>query len=214
MKMMLLASALGCAVSANVFASPINFTDSSFSGANGQSSFTTMIDHISMTASAGPSGAKLSWSSTGGLGVSHASGYSPGEIEGAEILKLTFSEPIKLNDLFIANLFNEYGYLEQGWYSLNNNGIKIGFSAAVDQYLGSTNGELTVPVGLWVDTILFTSLGAMCGQTHEFSVAGIDAAHCAPEPATFYGMGVGLIGLWALVRRTRRAPSSPPDFAI
>ena len=186
--------ALLIGVSTTSFAETIDFTDGSWSGANGQFDFGP-IDGTTLTAYPYED-ATLWQDSIDGIGVVYD--YEEDEIEGPdEILKISFDETTLLNTIYIADLFIETEggdlYNETGEYSLNDGSSWIGFTA-VQVTLG-TNGELTIDVGgVLVDSILFRAPGEVSDtQFEEFAVQGLEVN--VPEPGTIALLGMGLVGL-------------------
>jgi hypothetical protein len=174
----------------SAFAAEIDFTASNFAAANGQTSFSyTATDGVTLTLTAAP--ARLTYDATDGLGVRTGStDLQPNEIDNNEVLTITFSESVRLSDVFITDLFNE-GYLETGYYSLNN-GPAIAFTALPTQGF-NTNGSLSLHLDTWVTSLTLTSppnyLGGLIGPNHDYSVGGLAyttaaaAAPPAPTPA-------------------------------
>jgi hypothetical protein len=182
-------------------ASTYDFRDAStYGGAMNQPSFTAGV--ITLTAS--PTGARLWWDSTDGLGVRCL--FESDEIQGIERLKIGFATPVHLSSVLVTDLFNEDGYLERGYYQLNGSGSWIEFTALPSQTSG-TNGELTVPIdpSILVNSITFKAPGLVLFplQSHEFSVAAIETTP-VPIPAAFWLLGSGLVGLAALRRKRSR----------
>ena len=189
-------------------ASTYDFRDAAtFGAALNQPSFSTTVDGNTITLTASPTGARLWWDGTGGLGVRYL--FEKDEIQGVERLKIGFASPVSLSSVLITNLFNEDGYLERGYYQLNGSGSWIEFKALASQTSG-TNGELTVPIdtSVLVSSIMFKAPGLVLLplQSHEFSVAAIvtDPPIATPVPAAFWLLGSGLVGLTALRRRMRK----------
>ena len=182
-------------ISTASFATMIDFRDSSWSVTNGVTTSKT-VDGTTITAT--PSGAALWQDSIDGIGI--VFDYENDEIEGDEILQISFSSTTWLNTIYIADLFIEGDPVrtETGFYSLDDGTTWTLFEAI---QFTNTNGELTIDVGgvlLVNNSIWFRAPGA----GHEFAVQGLDVI---PEPATISLLGFGLISLsGAAVRRRRK----------
>ena len=176
------------------FGGYIDFTAAPFdSSINYQSSFNIIVDGVDLTFTPYPQpDAKLYWDSTDGFGVRYA--YEKDEIEFDEILTISFGGGVDLNQVMITDLFNEGedpGYLETGYYWLNGDtATTYSFLALVDQVKG-TNGELTLDIYAYVDSISFAAPGYVGNEDHEFSVGGIYTS--VPEPSTLLLLGTGLL---------------------
>jgi hypothetical protein len=185
----------------NAFAAIIDFTSPAFSGAKDATTFSTPMGG-GITLTPGPndsvSSPTLWWDNLDGIGVQYS--YEQDEIEGSEYLELTFSNPFVLDNIYIADLFNERGYTEHGFYRLDN-GPLVTFLADADQNLGDPgdNGELTLDIGgVTVNSIKFTAPGLLSVngelQNHEFALQGIEGTP-VPIPAAILLLGSGLVGL-------------------
>ena len=154
----------------------IDFRSTAFSGAYGKTSYSfTTSSGTGVTAVAGGTGSSLYWDSQDGFGVMGCSGYETDEIDSSESLTLKFSKSTYLDDVFITDLFKESGYLEIGYYSLNG-GTPVKFLADASQVSGTTNGEKTLDINKYINSVTFTApgkLGLFGTQNHEFSVGGI-----------------------------------------
>jgi hypothetical protein len=180
-------------LTATAAASPINFRDGSvFGGALNQTSFSTTVDGLGLTFTPFPPGATLWWDDQDGFGVQFD--YEQDEIEGDELLELNFSMEVYVAEIHIADLFNEWGYREFGAYRLDDQPVWNPFFADEDQLIGTTNGELTLLVGEWADTITFWAPGIIGCQNHDFTVAGVDVDP-VPIPGAVWLLGSGLIGV-------------------
>ncbi|NPV04891.1 MAG: VPLPA-CTERM sorting domain-containing protein [Syntrophaceae bacterium] len=185
-------------------ASTVDFRTSAFSGAMNQPTFAAGIGGNTVTLTALPTGARIWWDSTDGLGVRYS--YENDEIEGVERLRIGFAAPVQLSSVLLTDLFNESGYLERGAYQLNGTGAWISFQALPDQTPG-TNGELMLMIdsSVPVSSITFRAPGwlPLLNQRHEFSVAKMETAP-VPIPGAVWLLGTGLLGLAAIRRRFRK----------
>jgi hypothetical protein len=186
-------------------ASVVHFTDAKFQPPNPSDATITVPDGgIDLTFTAGPNDPvnppSLWWDSSDGFGVQYS--YEQEEIEGPESLKLSFSSPFILDAIYIADLFNEEGYTEYGFYQLDGDPL-VAFFAVQDA--GVTNGELMIDIGgLTVDYIIFSAPGLLQnGQNHEFALQGIAGAP-VPLPPAILLLGSGVLGL-AAIRRKRKS---------
>jgi hypothetical protein len=140
-------------------------------------------------------------------------GANPDHAPLAEVITFwdALGDPIhvQLEKIFLTDLFNEDGYLEQGWYDLNDDGVHTNFLADPASGSGS-NGVRTLVVDQPVHAISFGAPGRINGQDHEFSVAALEFDRVAPiaptpvpEPssAALFAIGAALIG--RAVRRAR-----------
>ncbi len=190
-----------------VNASYVDFTSMDWhegSSAPYETSITNNIDGIDVTASAGPAGASLYHDTTDGLGVRY--NYETDEIEGSEVLTISFGSTVQLNSIGISDLFIESrnggpAYTEFGFYSIDG-GAPVMFEA-VQMTLGS-NGELLISgLNLMLDSISFSAIGRTTqGEDHEFSLQSLTIS-AVPVPAAFWLFGTALIGFISLSRRTR-----------
>jgi hypothetical protein len=199
-------------------AAVIYFTDQGpppapdFSPALGLASFSIDIGDVELTFTPGPPDSvnppSLWWDNVDGFGVQYS--YEQDEIEGSEFLKLSFSTPFVLDTIYIADLFNEHGYTEYGWYQLNGGPLQT-FFADPGQNLGAPgdNGETALNIGgITVNEILFTAPGLInvAGQlqNHEYALQGI-AGSPVPVPPAVLLLGSGILGLAAVRRRMKKS---------
>lgn len=195
-----------------VSAALIDFrVDDPWQGANGLASF----DYMGITLSASPGGSLLWQDSEDGLGIQNAprvdipAGYENDEIEGSELLEISFVQSTLLNAIYLADLFIEQGsngpYFEMGQYSING-GAWVDFSAddATYNWRGNDNGEIFLVLNIPdVNSIRFRAPGVILDQNHEFAVQGVDVGAPMPEPATILLLASGAGGYF-LTRMRRR----------
>lgn len=182
----------------------VDFRTAQFAAADGQTSFSTSAGGVGMTFTPLPSpGARLYWDSSDGFGVRYA--YETDEIEGVELLLVEFSTEVWLQDVQLTDLFSESGYLEVGYYELNDSGTLVQFAADPSQG-SATNGVRTLSIGSWVSSIAFTAPGRFDGQNHEYSVSGMQfqTRQPVPEPAGVAAFGAGLAVVAFALRRAAR----------
>lgn len=159
----------------------IDFRTNAFNTADNKTSFGyTSSDGTHLNIVPGPVGAStLYWDSTDGFGVRSSAGYETDEIDGSESLTVNFSKNVFVNSFMATDLFNESGYLEIGYYSVNG-GTATKFLADASQVPNTTNGVKTVAVNGYANSITFSAPGKLWNgfqlQNHEFSVAGITAS--------------------------------------
>jgi hypothetical protein len=172
-------------------------------GAHDQTSFT----YGNVTLSPSPGGSTLWHDTIDGIGVQYD--YENDEIEGDEVLEVSFKRDVTLNAIYIADLFHEQidgqWYYETGQYSTDGGTSWVDFSADDPTYQ-MDNGEIVLTVGLHnVNSLWFRSPGtSIPGQTHEFAVQGIEMTAAAPEPGTLLLLGSGLAGLYVSRRQLKR----------
>ncbi len=187
-----IAQAALVAYAAPAGAALVDFRSDAFAGADGDPSFSTVVDGTTLTFLPLPTpDSRLYWDDTDGFGVRYD--YETDEIEGRETLRITFSEEVYLEQIWITDLFYENGYLERGIYELDDNGSPVEFVALASQGSGS-NGERVLDVGAALSSIDFRAAGRIAGQDHEFSVAALrirDRVTPTPEPAAMVLFALG-----------------------
>ena len=198
-------------VSVSAEAATINFGADTWRLAENAGSFSIP----GVTATAGPAGAKLSWTSGLGLGVNHVGqgvsfdDESPDQIDLVEVLTISFAGPSVIDSFTVSNLFKEKAchncdqYREMGRYRIDG-GDWVWFTAG-----NAGNGRLTVDLGgVSASVIAFSADPA--NALYDYSLLSIDAAVGADdtvvkdvaEPTSMVLAGAALlIGAGRLRRR-------------
>lgn len=198
-------SSLSLSVSA-AYAITIDFTDDAWEDGDGLHSYT--IGDVTVTAT--PRYARLWHDSTDGMGIRYS--YEDDEIEGREMLKVSFASNINLDTIGLSDLFYEsrsgHWYNEIGYYSLND-GVSWTQFIAPDSNLPSpaTNGELSIAIGgiktdsIWLKAhVNNTYTNYFYRQDHEFALQRLDISQ-VPEPSTLILLGSGLAGVALLGKK-------------
>jgi hypothetical protein len=209
MKLFFAAVLAGCFLfMASASATVINFGSSTFTGADGQSTFNTNVFGIGVNLSANTG--KLDWTAGDGIGIKTFLDPNPDEVQGAERLTigLSFAQPLMLNSITLSNLYYENGFREEGSYRLNG-GAWIQFLADPGQTPG-TQGLLSVGVNQLVTSVEFKAPGwdptwSDPLRSSEFTLQNMDVGPAVPEPATFGLLGTALLGLGLAGYRRRKA---------
>ena len=121
------------------------------------------------------------------------------EIEADELLVISFSASVYVEDIYLTDLFDEDGYLETGYFQLDGSTTQQFWADSGS----SPNGDKVLHVGDWVTEISFWAPGLLNGADHEFSVAGL-SVNPMPEPASAVLFGVGSLVVGYATRRHRR----------
>jgi hypothetical protein len=139
-----------------------------------QPSFSSILEGLDLHFEAKPEGATLWWDNEDGFGIQF--GLEDDEIVANESLELRFPMTQLLRKVLITDFFNEQNH-QMGFYEINGNGNKIRFTASADQAAVSTNGEITLSINEYVDSIAFSGPeNANNGDSQGFSVAAIEIA--------------------------------------
>jgi hypothetical protein len=211
-------------IASAAYAIDIDFT-SIPPGADGASEWSTTVDGVTVTVTPGP-GTELSWDAQDGFGVS-GGGYENDEIEGDEVLTVTFTDStgapveVELVSFEVSDLFKErsnfgFGrYDEVGNYQVDGQAT-VGFTPkhGVTGY-SKPNGEGTVLVGESTTTLALTAPGytkwskhkKWFKQDHEFALGGISfEVVSTPELGTSGAAAAALLlgGLGMVLKGRRR----------
>lgn len=181
-------------------ASLIDFTDAAWSGAYGQNTFTLSLPSLGFDVTVtADSSRQLYWDAQDGVGI--LGGGQDDEVDRSERLTVSFSQSVSLLDFGLTDLFNEGGYLERGFYSLDGGPTQT-FTADPSQTPSpATNGVLVVSTGgAQVSGFQLWALNPVpAGQHHDFSLGNLNASaggNATPEPASLVllasALGAGL----------------------
>jgi hypothetical protein len=126
----LVAILVSIAITSTAFAINIDFTDGSWNGAQGLSSFTTHASGIDLFATAGVLTVNYVGGPSGDNSGNDGLGINDDEITqgGVERLRITFATPVTLNSVQITDLFlaeGPTGQPEVGKYSLNGGRLQL-----------------------------------------------------------------------------------------
>jgi hypothetical protein len=185
------------AMGSPAFALSVNFTDGTWDGAHGTASFTSHSSGIDLFASygklsvnydfGGPSGDN---SGNDGLGI------TDDEISGSERLKIAFSSAVRLESVYITDLFQNEGGTgkhEIGLYSING-GSYQSFAS-----VGGSNGALTL--NIFQSGVSYITFKSYADTWSDFSVKGLK--YSVAEPASLFFLGLGLLMFWTFFRTQR-----------
>ncbi|MBN1609817.1 MAG: hypothetical protein JW940_24505 [Polyangiaceae bacterium] len=213
------------AVSSVAMASTLDLVDNG-SAANGLAVYETEVDTVGIKITAAPAGAVLTWEAGDGLGIKSTAGYEWDEIEGKEILTVSFDEPVFISSVVLTDLFYEKSnytsswYLEEGQYQLAD-GTVGQIKALVSQPTG-TNGMLTLAVNTTTTSIGFSApgytdkLNSWCGtkynEDNEFALGKINFDKTTPPSGVpelngrspFGAVGLLVGGIFAACSRRRK----------
>ncbi|MCB2107686.1 MAG: PEP-CTERM sorting domain-containing protein [Rhodobacteraceae bacterium] len=224
--LILLGAGLVCGLALPAAAAPvlIDLTDPQpWSGANGKTSFSTVIGDLTVTLTAHGSGTpKMTFNSASGEASGCASGHngSPahdlvcggdgigiGDDEitegGTEQIHVTFSRPIHLVNIELLDLFNNNTEIEKALISLDN-------GATFSMFLSNDNlgGYYSTQLGGYaVSRIIFKAYN---DAVSDYAVARLAIyMNDVPEPGATALFLFGLAGL-KVMRRRKDAPGQRP----
>ena len=231
------------------FAGPISGTVQTFTktgvSIGGGATVDLTFDALSLSGGLAPS-RTLYWDANDGNGYADGFGimrdagaplsndsYANDEIEGDEILRLSFSTPLNLLGFNVTDFFEEreggdFGalladcntadpnnstcYVERGSYSLNG-GAWVDFFAAFGQFRTNSNGVQDVNVNAFnVSSIMFRAPGRSGTiankdfRLEDYSLAGIrvESSSTVPDqPSSLMLMGSGLLAIIGAMRRRK-----------
>lgn len=181
-------------------AAPVFFTDSSFSGAGGETTFYN--DTYGITLDAEPKDhwlfpdAVLTWNGDFGLGIDFGLIDESDEIDYPEILTITFDNEVNLESIFISKLFHDEEKVlfwtlewdEEGTYELST-------GETGDFISENENGELIIDINKTVKSVSLFAKEEFGGfLTNDFAVRGVSYTS-VPEPAVLSLLGISLLGL-------------------
>ncbi len=188
----------------------VDFRTQPFHAGNNRTSFNVGVNGTTFHFEAAPWGSRLYHDYADGFGVKSWVGPEHDEIEGKEILSLSFWEgrertALGVESVLLTDLFNEATRETARLQLFTTDGIRvIQVDAARNQVPGHTNGELWVQLGgLRVHEIRFSSPGRVNGNWEEFSVAGLITTTPMPEPSAAVAFCVGSLVIAAALRRRR-----------
>jgi hypothetical protein len=190
----------------------IDFASTDFSGANGQSSYTTTSQGIDITIEAyntywfsqgwGTTNDTISWNpgpsgGVDGIGVNDDEISNNGGLQSSEYLYISFTSELHVDSVDLTDLFYEDGYFERGSYWLETSTGWETQQFFIQDNSSAVNGAFTLSldrdvVGLWF-------AGINNQPQHDYSIRGIQTT--VPEPATLLLFGAGLAGLVGYSRK-------------
>lgn len=173
----------------------VDFTGDAFNGVDGKESFTSA--EYGITLSAAPEGWAELTRSADGIGIDWLLDSNKDEIDGIEVLTISFGKDVNLESVYISNLYRDEVYLfkwlvgswdEKGNYELSTG--EIGNFVTESQ-----NGELTLDINKTVSSIsLYATDDCFLNLASDFSVRGVSYTS-VPEPALLSLLGISLVSL-------------------
>lgn len=198
----------------------IDFRSEAFAAANLQSGYSFDVNGIQgeMTAETSDGIGLLTYNvgSGGNDGIGIVNEYEYDEIEGGEVLAISFLTAVPITGFTVTDLFQEKGYLEQGWYQVTLEDGSISEQFDFFAQPGSDNGLLDVLLDATLtQAILEIRFGApgkdISGENHEFSLAALsitdksEAMIPTPIPGAVWLLGSGLLGVLGIYRRRKES---------
>ena len=193
-------SVSGLAMESPALALSVNFTDGTWDGAQGQSSFTSHSSGIDLYAYNGNISVNYPYGPSGDNSGYDGLGINDDEIGsyGYERLSIYFAAPVTLNQVYITDLFKYEGpdgQSEIGLYSLNGTSSFTSFSSA-----GLSNGRLTLDIGQ--SNVSYITFRSAYDKWSDFSVKGL--SYSVPEPSSLLLLGISFL-LFSMFYRSRRS---------
>ena len=183
----------------------IDFTSTDWSGINGKTNHTQMVDGISVNVkligNSNPSGSKLTWNGNEGpgslpplAGDGDGIGMGDDELQAGERIQVSFLPDVLVNTIYLLDLFSG----EKAKYRLDGESWTNNIEG-----IGGNWGLLEITTGS-TDYDSWVRFGTQNNQgSWDYAVAGMDVAP-VPEPSTFILLGAGIAGL-AFYRRKKNA---------
>ncbi|HLV32333.1 MAG TPA: hypothetical protein VKY57_12255 [Chitinispirillaceae bacterium] len=193
-------------IASYVVSAPVFFTDNSFSGAGGNTTFYNGTYGITLDAeprNTWPlSDATLTWNNDFGIGINYGLIDISDEIDYPEVLTITFDNEVNLESLYISKLFHDEYTLDFGFFQFtvaewDEEGIyKLSTGETGEFITENENGELIVDVNRTVKSVKLSAKAENVVDifAHDFSVRGVSYTS-VPEPAVLSFLGISLLSL-------------------
>ncbi len=184
----------------------IDFASETFSGADGQTSFSTTYLGIDMTILGNPKD-RITWN-PGSAGGVDGIGVNDDEISNSEFIYISFANTINVDHVDLTDLFYENGYLEEGSYWIEessdvwSNQIFFNQTDYSKTSYPESNGEFMLNINQDIVGLRFAGINN--ASEHDYSIRGLEANAPVPEPATMFLFGTGLIGLAGFRRKFKK----------
>lgn len=188
------------AMASTALAISINFTDGSWDGAQGLSSFTTHPSGIDLIATGGLLTVNYIGGPSGDTTGNDGLGINDDEITqgGTERLRVAFVSPVTLNTVLITDLFKDEGPSgedERGKYSVNGGAFQAFTS------VGGVNGALTLTLNL--SNVSYIDFKSSSDSWSDYSVKGL--TYSTPEPSSLLLLGCLMMALAFSMKRLARS---------